>query len=179
MRVKKMGSHGDFFYQLEEHMSLIEFDNLTKEALLIHLFLEQSDETMGRMAQDILVKTPAGDINLLRQEIKRIESSTWYSGNKGAKAKIAFRYCKDCDSPSHNKEDCWGVCTHCNKRGHKAADCRKKGGDTNSKAAKKAEEEKKQQEKSEAAKAKRAARKKRRKEKKALQRAEEYLEKKN
>ena len=61
MRVQKTDSHGDFFYQLEEHMSLIEFDKLTKEAMLIHLFLEQNDETMGRMAQDILVKTPAGD----------------------------------------------------------------------------------------------------------------------
>ena len=69
MRVRKTGSHGDFFYRLEENMSLIEFDKLTKEALLINLFLEQSDETMGRMAQDILVKTPAGDINLFRQEI--------------------------------------------------------------------------------------------------------------
>ena len=55
MRVRKTGSHGDFFFQLEEHMSLIEFDKLTKEALLTHLFLEQSNETMGRMAQDILV----------------------------------------------------------------------------------------------------------------------------
>ena len=50
MRVKKTGSHGDFFFQLEQHMSLIEYDTLTKEALLTHLFLEQSDETMGRMA---------------------------------------------------------------------------------------------------------------------------------
>ena len=92
-----------------------------------------------------------------------IESSTWYSGNKRDKAKVASRYCKDCDSPSHNKEDCWGVCIHCNKRGHKAVDCRKKGGDTNNKAAKKAEDEKKQQEKAEAAKAKRAKRNKRHK----------------
>ena len=122
---------------------------------------------MGRMAKDILVKTPAGDINLLRQEIKRIESSTWYSGNKRDKAKIASRCCKDCDSPSHNKEDCWGVCIHCNKRGHKAVDCRKKGGDTNNKAAKKEEE------KAEAAKAKREKRNKRCKKRKALQKAEE------
>ena len=49
------------FFQLEQPMSLIEFDILTKEALLTHLFLEQSDEMMGRMAQDIWVKTPEGD----------------------------------------------------------------------------------------------------------------------
>ena len=47
MRVKKTGSHSDFFFQLEQHMSLIEFEKFTKEALLTHLFLEQSDETMG------------------------------------------------------------------------------------------------------------------------------------
>ena len=78
MRVKKTGSHSDFFFQLEQHMSLIEFDKLTKEALLTHLFLEQSDEMMGRMAQDILVKTPEGDANHLRQEIKRIKSSIFF-----------------------------------------------------------------------------------------------------
>ena len=151
MRVRKTGSHGDFFFQLEEHMSLIEFDKLAKEALLTHLFLEQSDETMGRMAQDILVKTPVGDVNLLRQEIKRIKSSTWYAGSKHDRAKVAFRYCKDCDSPSHNKEDCWGVCIHCKKRGPMSIKCREKA-----------------LEKAEAAKAKRARRKERRKEKKAL-----------
>ena len=75
-------------------MSLIEFDKLTKEALLTHLFLEQSDETMGRMAQDILVKTPEGDANHLRQEIKRIESSTWYAGSILDRAKVA-RLCSD------------------------------------------------------------------------------------
>ena len=44
---------------------IIEFKKLTKDALLTHLFLEQSDEMMGRMAQDILIKTPEGDANTL------------------------------------------------------------------------------------------------------------------
>ena len=96
-------------------MILIEFEELAKDARLAHLFLEQSNETMGRMAQDILVNNSEGEFNLLRQEIKRIVSSTWYSGNKNTKVKPASRYCKDCDSPSHNKDECWGVCPHCDK----------------------------------------------------------------
>ena len=33
----------DFFFQLEQIMSLIEFEKLTKETLITHLFLEQAD----------------------------------------------------------------------------------------------------------------------------------------
>ena len=81
LRIKKTGNHSDFFFQLEQAMSLIEFEDLSKETLLTHLFLEQADETMSRMAQDILVKKPKGDVDQLRQEIKSIESSTLY-GNR-------------------------------------------------------------------------------------------------
>ena len=70
-------------------MSLIEFEDLIKETLLTHLFLEQADETMSRMAQDILVKKPKGDVDQLRQEIKSIESSTWYKGRRIDSVKVA------------------------------------------------------------------------------------------
>ena len=98
LRVKKTGSHTDFFFKLEQHISLIEFDKLAKEALLTHLFQEQSDETMGLMAQEILVNTPEKDDNQLCQEIKRIESSTWYTGRRNDRARVA-RFCSDCKSP--------------------------------------------------------------------------------
>ena len=120
LRVKKEGSLSDFLFKLEEYMSLVEFDKMTKDSFLIHLFLEQADETMAKMATKILERNSQGDVNQLRQSIQQIESSTWYQGNKGPRnhAKSAKRYCGDCDSPSHNKEDCWGVCKWCNKRGH-------------------------------------------------------------
>ena len=57
MQVKKTGSHSDFFFQLEQHMSLIEFDKLTKEALLTHLFLEQSDETIDEWPKTCVQNT--------------------------------------------------------------------------------------------------------------------------
>ena len=43
------------------------------------------------------------------------------------------RYCKGCDSNTHDESACWGVCPHCNQRGHQANFCRyKKGNEQNS-----------------------------------------------
>ena len=89
LRTKKTGNHSDFLFQLEQAISLIEFEDLTKESLLTHLFLEQADEVMSRMAQDILIKKPKGDVDQLCQEIKCIESSTWYGNKRGDRARVA------------------------------------------------------------------------------------------
>ena len=59
-------------------MSLVEYNEMTKDSFLTHLFLEQADETMAKMATEILEKK--GDVNQLRQTIQQIESSTWYQG---------------------------------------------------------------------------------------------------
>ena len=76
LRTKKTGNHSDFLFQLEQSINLIEFENLTRESLLTHLFIEQADEVMSRMAQELLIKNPKGDVDKLRQEIKCTESST-------------------------------------------------------------------------------------------------------
>jgi hypothetical protein len=81
--VKKEGSHSDFLFKLEEYMPLVKFDKMTKDSFLIHLFLEQADETMAKMATKILERNSQGDVNQLRQSIQQIESSTWYQGNNG------------------------------------------------------------------------------------------------
>jgi hypothetical protein len=41
---------------------------------------------------------------MLRQEIKRTESSVWYNGTGNNKAKLAAggKFCADCNSPTHN-----------------------------------------------------------------------------
>mgnify|MGYP007048825281 CR=1 FL=1 len=36
------------------------------------------------------------------------------------------RFCPDCKSTPHRKENCWGPCTVCNRRGHKSSECRLK-----------------------------------------------------
>ena len=34
------------------------------------------------------------------------------------------RYCKACDSKTHNESECWGECQHCGQRGHQSSHCR-------------------------------------------------------
>jgi hypothetical protein len=109
LRVKKEGSHSDFLFMLEEHMSLVEFNNMTKTK---------------------------------RQTIQQIESSTRNQG-KGPRihAKSAKRFCGDCDSSTHNKEDCWGKQ---NKKLEKvAAEKSKKAAKRKEQKKRKAEESKK------------------------------------
>ena len=124
------------------------------EALISHLFLEQADQEMAKICQEILSKSPQGDLPLLRQEIKRAESSVWYNGATHNKVKLtSAKYCPDCQSQTHDKKDCWGPCDHCKKRGHKSSDCRYKDNGF----AKRAEEEEKKKQETAAKMAKKAA----------------------
>ena len=132
LRIKKSGSHSDFLFNLEKMGGLIDFKSLTLDSLLMHLYLEQADREMAKVCQDILAKKPEGDLHNLRNEIKRIEASTWFdSANNRAKLAVAgSRYCADCDTSTHDKKDCWGPCVHCKRRNHRSTDCRHKPKDT-------------------------------------------------
>ena len=69
-------AHSDFFDILEEKLSLIEFEKLTRDSLLTHIFLQESDVTMTKVASEILYVTNGkGDIAKLRNEIKSVEAS--------------------------------------------------------------------------------------------------------
>ena len=46
--------HTEFIFMLEKLMSVSEFENLTADELLIHLFADTADTTMSRIALDIL-----------------------------------------------------------------------------------------------------------------------------
>jgi hypothetical protein len=100
---------------------------------------------MAKICQEILSKNPKGYLPMLRQEIKRTESSVWYgTGNNKAKLAAGGKFCADCNSQTHDKKDCWGPCEHCKKRNHRSTDCRYK--DANSSKRAHEEEEKKEQE---------------------------------
>ena len=89
-------------------------------------------------------KKPEGDLAILRQEIKRTESSVWYAGNGKNQVKFATsRFCPDCNSNTHSKEQCWGPCSICNKRGHKSSECRLKDSSAAAKRVQDEEEKKK------------------------------------
>ena len=74
-------SHSDFVDKLIEATSVIEFEKMTLEEFIIHLFIRDADQTMGKMAQEIL-KDEKPDINNLVNKIKEFENESWYSNKK-------------------------------------------------------------------------------------------------
>ena len=171
LRIKKDGTHSEFLYKIEELMELVAFEEMSKEAFILHLFIEQADAEMSKLAAENLQTNPKGDINSFRSQIKQVESSTWYNGKKDFKAKSVqpgARYCKDCDSVSHSAEQCWGECIYCHKRGHQSERCHRK--DDGKK------EEKAALAKAQAKKAKDAAKKKAKAEKQKKEKAEAKAE---
>ena len=44
-------SHSEFLQRLEERVELIEFESLTKQSLVSHLFLEESDYEITRIGK--------------------------------------------------------------------------------------------------------------------------------
>ena len=76
-------AHSNFFDILEEKLSLNEFEKMTPDTLLTHIFLQESDPTMTKLASEILYETNGkGDAAKLRNEIKAIEASQWYDNRK-------------------------------------------------------------------------------------------------
>ena len=100
---------------LEKLMSVSEFENLTADEMLIHLFADTADTTMSRIALDIL---SAGNPTVaeLRTKVTETENAIWYNKNVQT-AKLAGlqgggKHCTTCQGRSHNTEDCWEFCKY-------------------------------------------------------------------
>ena len=140
LQSKRQGAtHSDFWGILEEKLALIDFQNLTGEALGTHIFLQESDAVMSKMAAQILYETEGkGDVGRLRNEIKAIESSQWYDSRRPHAGKRAGepgggRWCEQCKSQSHNTDSCWGKCRFCDRYGHLPSVCWKNPANKDSK----------------------------------------------
>ena len=99
---------------------------MTVAEFIIHLFIRDADNTMGKMAQEIL-KEEEPDVNNLINKIQEFEAESWYNQKKEYSRMATTktqRYCKGCDSRTHDESQCWGVCPHCGQRGHQASFCR-------------------------------------------------------
>ena len=99
---------------------------MTGEAFLAHIFLEEADTTMQKIATDILAKNPKGDIDALRVQVKQTEASLWYmhGSNRSGKQVREEGWCGDCKSSTHNTDQCWGWCRFCNFFRHWSSRCR-------------------------------------------------------
>ena len=56
-------THSEFLQRLEERIELIEFESLTKQSLVSHIFMEDSDLEMTRINTAILAETPGGNLD--------------------------------------------------------------------------------------------------------------------
>ena len=50
--------HSDFLEKIVEHYSVIEFDTMTGDELVIHLFIRDADQQMSKKAQELLRSEP-------------------------------------------------------------------------------------------------------------------------
>ena len=129
---KKTGKHSDHLMRLERHMEVIDWENMTKDQFLIHLFAEScSCNVMSKLSMEVLSSnTPT--VAELRKKISQTENSLWYSNSQnlgkfaGSGGTPGQRYCKPCDSTTHWESQCYGVCRFCGKRGHREEWCRNK-----------------------------------------------------
>ena len=125
-------SHSDYAERLLKDSSVIEFQSMTIDELNIHMFAKEADNQMAKMALEQL-KTEKPNFRNLINTCKEYESSSWYTGRKDY-ARMASskpeRFCKPCNSRTHDESDCWGECQVCHQRGHQTKYCRKRGNQT-------------------------------------------------
>ena len=66
---------------------MIEFQTLTKESLVCHIFLEEADFEMQKIATQLLAKNPEGNLDELRTQVKpqKVQTGT----NQEQKSELA------------------------------------------------------------------------------------------
>ena len=80
----KRGSkkHSDFLDKFVNLLSVMEFDSMTGNEMVIYLFVECADSQMVRLALDLLAREKP-IMQELKIKFKETENSIWYkSGNK-------------------------------------------------------------------------------------------------
>ena len=101
--------------KLRETYSVIEYDKMSLDRFLIHLFIRNADNMMSKMAQEILEREHPS-IHIVFYKIREIKAAVRYNNKKefGMMANVRPpRYCKSCDSKTHNESEWWGECEHC------------------------------------------------------------------
>ena len=114
--------------RLKEAYSVAEFDKMSRDEFMIHLLIREANAEMAKIALKILERENPS-IHMLVNKIKETEVAVWYNHNKefGRMANMrAPKFCKPCDSKTHNESECWGPCEICGQRNHQSKYCRYK-----------------------------------------------------
>ena len=88
---------------------------MSLDEFLIHLFIRDADNKMAKMAKEILERDKP-NIHMIVNKIKETEVANMRPP----------KYCKPCDSRTHNESECWGECKNCGQRNHQSKHCRYK-----------------------------------------------------
>ena len=74
-------AHSDYMNKLIEASRIIEFESMTLDELIIHLFIRDADATMSKIAQDELMVAQPNVYNVVNM-IQQYESQSWYNPKK-------------------------------------------------------------------------------------------------
>ena len=100
---------------------------MSKDEFLIHIVAESADQTMSKLAMEILPGNPP-TIAVLRNKIAETRNSLWYNPNRnmgkyaggagepggaGGSKVPQGKFFKPCGSNTHWESQCFGVCPHC------------------------------------------------------------------
>ena len=62
-------------------MSVAEFEKMTSDEMILHLFAETADSTMSRLALEILSTGDPKNADL-RTRVTEVENAIWYKGHQ-------------------------------------------------------------------------------------------------
>ena len=112
-----------FLRRVRKNLEVAEIESMTSEELGMHIFIENTDQVLGKLAIDELQKkTPSLDD--LENAVESTEVSAWYEQqprkgySKVANANTKAKQCSKCNCSRHTQDDCWGACKWCKKLNH-------------------------------------------------------------
>ena len=116
-----------FLRRVRKNLEVAEIETMTSEELGMHIFIEQTDQILGKLAIDELQKE-VPSLDNLENAVEATEVSAWYEHQSSRKgySKVAIsktsKQCSKCNRQGHSQEECWGVCKWCKKSNHPAVD---------------------------------------------------------
>ena len=129
-------AHSEFLMLLEQKIDQTSYKEWTRDQMCATLFLTYADVEMSKVVTSLINKDKLNMVEL-RAQIRALEATPWYKGTRDS-AKLSSatggtgpngtppggKWCTNCSRSTHNTDQCWGICPHCNGKGHQAEKCR-------------------------------------------------------
>ena len=123
MRRQQNESNAAFLRRLRRNLDVAEVKSMTPEELAMHIFIENTDGVLGKLAIDELNKKNPS-VDELETIVEATEVSPWYEQqpkkgySKVANASTKGKQCSQCNKSGH-----WGACKFCKRYNHPSNRC--------------------------------------------------------